>query len=84
MSGVFYNQAERQPPKSRSWLNAEPDDAAGEKMADLTALYEQAPALVAARERVLSTDEMTGMQALARKHPTLPMGPGRAERREFE
>jgi len=35
-------------------------------------------------ERVLSTDEMTGVQALERKHPTLPMLPGKVERREFE
>jgi transposase len=40
--------------------------------------------LIEAGERVLSTDEMTGIQALERKHPTLPMGPGRVERREFE
>jgi transposase len=53
-------------------------------MADLTTLYVQAPALLDAGERVLSTDEMTGIQALERKHPTIPMGPGRAERREFE
>lgn len=53
-------------------------------MADLTTLYAQAPALVEAGERVLSTDEMTGIQALERKHPTLPMEPGCVERREFE
>jgi len=53
-------------------------------MADLTTLYAQAPALVAAGERVLSTDEMTGIQALERKHPTRLMEPGQAERREFE
>lgn len=53
-------------------------------MADVTALYLQAPALHAAGERVISTDEMTGIQALERKHPTIPMGPGRVERREFE
>jgi putative transposase len=53
-------------------------------MADVTDLYLQAPALHAAGERVLSTDEMTGIQALERKHPTIPMGPGRVERREFE
>jgi transposase len=53
-------------------------------MTDLTALYEQAPALLAVGERVLSTDEMTGIQALERKHPTIPMGPSRAERCEFE
>ena len=53
-------------------------------MADLTTLYAQAPALWAAGERVLSTDEMTGIQALERKHPTRLMEPGQAERREFE
>jgi len=53
-------------------------------MADVTALYLQAPTLHAAGERVMSTDEMTGIQALERKHPTIPMGPGRVERREFE
>lgn len=50
----------------------------------MTTLYEQAPILLEANERVLSTDEMTGIQALERKHPILPMGPGRVERREFE
>src|SRR2546428_13674559 len=53
-------------------------------MADLTTLYGQAPALVEAGERVLSTDEMTGIQALERKHPTRLMEPGQEERREFE
>jgi len=53
-------------------------------MADVTALYLEAPVLRDAGERVLSTDEMTGIQALERKHPTIPMGPGRVERREFE
>lgn len=47
-------------------------------------LYEQAPALAASGERVLSTDEMTGVQALERKHPGLPILPGKVERREFE
>jgi len=84
MSGVFYNQAERKPHKSRYWLHAEPDEAAEVNMADLTTLYAQAPALWAAGERVLSTDDMTGIQALERKHPTRLMEPGQAERREFE
>jgi|SRR5690349_7284547 transposase len=53
-------------------------------MADVTTLYLEAPALLAAGERVLSTDEMTGIQALERKYPTISMGPGRVERREFE
>jgi transposase len=33
---------------------------------------------------VVSTDEMTGIQALERAAPTLPMRPGQVERREFE
>jgi hypothetical protein len=33
---------------------------------------------------VLSTDELSGVQALERKHPTLPMRPGNVEYREFE
>jgi transposase len=84
MSVVFYKQAELKPHRSRDWLNAEPDATADAKIADLTGLYEQAPALVEVGERVLSSDEMTGIQALERKHPTLAMGPGREERREFE
>ena len=51
-------------------------------MADLTTLYGQAPALVEAGERGLSTDDMTGIQALERTHPTRLMEPGQAERRE--
>jgi hypothetical protein len=43
-------------------------------MADITDLSLEAPALRDAGERVLSTDEMTGIQALERKYPTLPMG----------
>ena len=53
-------------------------------MVDWTTLYAHAPALLAAGERVLSTDDMTGIQALERKHPTRLMEPGQAERREFE
>jgi hypothetical protein len=84
MSAGFYNQAELKPHKSRYWLHAEPDEAAEAKMAALTTLYAQAPALVEAGARGLATDEMTGLQALERKHPTRPMDPGCVERREFE
>ena len=47
-------------------------------------LYRAAPALAARGERTMSTDELTGVQALERKHPGLPMAPGRVERQEFE
>jgi len=47
-------------------------------------MYHQAPVLAQQGERVESVDEMTGVQALERKHPGLPMLPGKVERREFE
>ena len=53
-------------------------------MSHITELYLAAKSLLEVGERVMSTDEMTGIQALERKHPTIPMGPGRVERREFE
>jgi transposase len=53
-------------------------------MRDVTGLYHQAPTLLEEGERVLSCDELPGIQALERKHPTLAMGPGRVERREVE
>lgn len=39
---------------------------------------------MAAAERTISTDEMTGVQALERAAPGLPLRPGKVERREFE
>jgi len=54
------------------------------KVADICTLYQEAPALAERGERVLSTDELTGVQALERAHPGLPMVPGKVERREFE
>jgi len=51
---------------------------------DICTLYREAPALAEQGERVLSTDEMTGVQALERKEPNLPLVPGTVERREFE
>ena len=47
-------------------------------------VYEQAPERAKQGERTVSTDEMTGVQALERKNPGLPMAPGKVERREFE
>ena len=84
MSGVFSNQVDLQPHRSRYGLNSEPDEAANDQMADMTALYLEANTLLEAGERVLSTDKMTGIQALERKHPTITMGPGRVARREVE
>jgi hypothetical protein len=50
----------------------------------ICALYQAAPALAKQGEQIVSTDELTGVQALERKHPGLPLAPGKIERREFE
>jgi hypothetical protein len=47
-------------------------------------VYQQAPQLAKQGERTMSTDELTGVQALERKHPGLPLAPGKVERRECE
>ena len=53
-------------------------------MDDICALYREAPVLLEQGERVMSTDELSGVQALERKHPGLPMAPGKVARVEFE
>jgi transposase len=52
-------------------------------VSDISTLYQEAPRWAATGERVVSTDEVTGVQALERKHPGLPLAPGKVERREF-
>jgi len=51
---------------------------------DICGVYGEAPALARQGDRVVTTDELTGIQALERKHPGLPLAPGKVERREFE
>ena len=48
------------------------------------ALYAHAPERAKQAERTISMDELTGVQALERKHPDLPMQPEHVLRREFE
>lgn len=55
-----------------------------EKVSDINAVYKQALARAKQGQRTESLDEMTGVQALERKQPGLPMCPGKVERREFE
>jgi transposase len=47
-------------------------------------VYHQAPARAEAGARTISIDEMTGVQALQRKHSGLPLAPGKVAAREFE
>jgi len=55
-----------------------------DQVATVCAVYAAAPLLETLGIHVLSTDEMTGIQALERAAPALPMRPGKVERREFE
>jgi transposase len=47
-------------------------------------LYEQAGTLAEKGIHLVSTDEKTGIQALERLCPDIPMGPGEVQRREHE
>jgi len=55
-----------------------------EQIRTVCEVYEATPALAATGTHVASTDEMTGIQALERLHPSLPMQPGHVAREEFE
>ena len=57
---------------------ADPAELA-EQICTICEVYEATPALAAQGTRVMSTNEMTGVQALERLHPCLPMLPGHVE-----
>jgi transposase len=65
-------------------LTPQPEADFDAKVTDVCTLYHDAPTLAQQSERVVSTDELTGVQALERKHPGLPMAAGKVERRELE
>jgi transposase len=68
----------------RYWLRPVFDEDFDEKVTDINTLYRQAPELTEKGERIMSTDELSGVQALERKHPTLPLRSGQVELQEFE
>ena len=53
-------------------------------MGEVCDLYQEAGRLAEQGVHVVSTDEKTGIQALERLYPDLPMGPGEVQRREYE
>ena len=73
-----------QPHRWRYWLTPSDDADFDAKVRDICELYREAPALAKQGERTMSTDELSGVQALERKYPGLPMAPGKVERIEFE
>jgi hypothetical protein len=51
---------------------------------DICTLYQEAPERAARGERMMTTDELTGVQALEPTHPDLPPAPGKPRCRAFE
>jgi DDE superfamily endonuclease len=84
VSGVFYNQAAVKPHRVEDWLNAKPDAPAvfADQGAAVGQVSQQARSFTQQGGHVLSTDEKTGLQALERAAPTLPLKPGVVERPE--
>jgi transposase len=84
LGGAFFKkEADLQPHRFRYWLTPKPDPAFDTKCADICAVY-KAAATADDTHSTISIDEMTGIQALERIAPGLPMVPGKVERREFE
>jgi hypothetical protein len=76
-----------QPHRKRYWLTPRSLDyvlAVDQEIGTVCEVYEVTPAEALQGTHVMSTDEMTGIQALERLHPSLPMLPGHVEREEFE
>jgi hypothetical protein len=71
-----------QPHRSRYWLNDKADERKEERIADICGVYRQA--LETEDSLTVSVDEMTGIQALERNAPDLPLAPGKPQAREFE
>jgi hypothetical protein len=72
-----------QPHLVRYGLPPAADPQCDAQVSDSCTLDQKAPTLAAAGERVVRPDARTGVQALERKHPGLPLAPGKVERREF-
>lgn len=68
----------------RYWLTPPKDAHLEATIKAICAVYHAAPSWAKQGERTVSTDELTGVQALERKHPGLPLAPGHVQRREFE
>jgi transposase len=73
-----------QPHRFRYWLTEVADAHRGEKIVEGCEVYAQAKERAKGGERSISMDELTGVQAIERKHPDLPMQLGHVLRREFE
>lgn len=85
--GNLLDQVDLKPHLSRYWLNTKEKDPEvfRQQVEFVCQTYLQAPQRFALENtRTICVDEMTGIQALERIAPSLPMRPGDVERIEFE
>ena len=68
----------------KGWLTTKRDEHFAQRCRDICDTYQQALAREEDNIKTISIEEMTGVQALERAAPTLPMIPGKVERQEFE
>ena len=74
------------PHRSRYWLNTKETDRDKfqQEVERVCSLYADAQTQYEQGAHTISTDEMSGIQALERLFPTKPTRPGQVEKREFE
>jgi transposase len=82
--GRILAEADLKPHQIRYWLTRSGDELFDVKVAAICEVYLSAQERAKLGERTLSTDEMSGIQALERKYPGLALRPGKVQRREFE
>lgn len=82
--GRLLDEADLKPHQIRYWLTPPKEADFDDKVKDITTVYTTAAERAAQGERTLSTDEMSGIQALERLAPDLPLRPGLVQRREFK
>jgi hypothetical protein len=77
--GRILRDADLQPHRQKMYLTSQDEDFRKKRDDVLRVYYETPP-----DEYIVSVDEKTGIQALERRHPDIPMQPGQPVRREFE
>src|SRR5207237_9896870 len=86
MPGGCSKEADLKPHLIRYWLTPaadEPSEERDEKIAEVCGTYREATVRVANVERVISTDELTAVQALARAARALHLVPRTGKRRQL-
>lgn len=81
--GRLLDEADIKPHLMRYYLHTKKDEEFDKKTENICKIYEMAPSITAAGGRVISCDEMCGIQALERAAPDKTVLPGLTERHEF-